>query len=598
MKSIKSLPTQLYLFLFLLSGITGTATIAWADNHNQEKLHTFPDTLDLVYRAELAMNPIVSCADPERNYAAWWQANLNVNPPRMITSYPAYSKFTEALPLVRLLCGSGRLLEVDRTWNQQLLERFTADPPQLAHGPGGGREIITIGILSVLDPDGPWLKVGNHVIDKTLEAMVDKGQWGYFEIPPGWKKRDAKKIFETQSWWGTYHGWTMQGLSQYYRLTGYEPARTAARKVAYYLKDHAGVFSPDGHFLGSHHSQNGLALHFHHNGNAMEGLSEYVLISGDKVMADFVLKCYQYARSHGVPEVGFFPEYLEGRWPDRRGIYDCEACCVADMVGTSMNLSLAGAVDLWDDLDRYVRNMFFEMQMLDDQWLIEYSQTIPETPVKKDEYADNVAPRLIGDFAGWCPFNEFYGGKMPGVMHCCLGNCAKKVYHLWLNAVQFEQDTLQVNLLLNHQNRWSTVKSYIPYEGKVEIIPKKSCKLKIRLPEYVNVNALRTYVQGKRVETRAMGRWLLLDQADANKVVTLEFDLPLSKKQLQAGPQSFNVSFKGNVAYDCDPPGERYPYFLHPEYLHGKVPMRKMKRTLPAILPFLDGAAPIIKVSK
>ena len=261
-----------------------------------------------------------------------------------------------------------------------------------------------------------------------------------------------------------------------------------------------------------------------------------------------------------------------------------------------MNLSLAGAVDLWDDLDRYVRNMFTEMQMLDAQWLIEYSQTLPETPVPDDYYADNVAPRLVGDFAGWCPLNEFYGGEMPGIMHCCLGNCARGLYHLWLNSVQFQHETLQVNLLLNHINRWSIVKSYIPYEGKVEIIPRKSCNLKIRLPEYVNPEAVRCFVQGKRVKSKVNGRWLLLDQVKTDRVVTIMFDMPLSMKRLQAGPQSYNVSFKGNVAYDCDPPGERYPFFLHPEYLRGKTPMRKITHSVPERLPFLDSAVEIESV--
>ena len=56
------------------------------------------------------------------------------------------------------------------------------------------------------------------------------------------------------------------------------------------------------------------------------------------------------------------------------------------------------------------------------------------------------------------------------------------------------------------------------------------------------------------------------------------------------------VSFKGNVAYDCDPPGTRYPYYLHPEYLGGKAPMKDVTRTVPKRLPFLDGAVPVAKV--
>jgi hypothetical protein len=580
------------MIALLMGQLAATITAQTPSSATPEK---FPATLDLVERAELAINPLTSFADPNHDYAVWWMGILGANPPRMQTSYRIYGKFTEALPLVRTITDSPLNRNVDDIWRQQLLQAYNTDNPRglIAHGPDRGRHLVTLAILNCLDPNGPWLDLGKKMVDQTLKALIDRGDWGYLET---WSKNDPNappSYFKEQpTWIASMHGWTLQGLAQFYRQTGYEPALTAARKIAYYLLDHAGTTDPNGAFLARHNSNKGPALHFHHNANIMEALSEFVLISGDRRVADRALKVYRFARSVGVPEVGFFPEYIND-WPDDRRIYDCEGCCVADMVATSLNLSLTGVADLWDDLDRYIRNMFSEMQMLDDRWLLNYSATIPASSVTDQQYADHVPAKLVGDFAGWAPFNEFYGAEMAGIMHCCLGNCARAIYHVWLNCVTFGQGTLKVNLLLNHESRWATVKSLIPCEGAVEITPKQNGKLVVRIPEYVSAWDLQAQTADrKNLSVNVIGRWADLGQVAANKTIILKFPLPVAQKRVDVGGVSYTLTFKGNVAMDCQPRGTRYPFFVHPEYQRPPV-WRETRRIVPSRLPFLDGALPI-----
>ena len=57
-------------------------------------------------------------------------------------------------------------------------------------------------------------------------------------------------------------------------------------------------------------------------------------------------------------------EYL--RWPQGNSVEICE---VADMVFLALYLTRAGIGDYWDDVDRWVRNVYAEGQMLDADFL-------------------------------------------------------------------------------------------------------------------------------------------------------------------------------------------------------------------------------------
>ena len=126
-------------------------------------------------------------------------------------------------------------------------------------------------------------------------------------------------------WEATQEGWTLQGVTSVYSITGSLSARKLADELARYLKDHAQIFDANGRFLARHESEKGPALHFHGNGNTMAALSEYALATHDQEFAGFVQKGYEYARSVGWPLVGFFPEYIDD-WPDDRPYIDCETC--------------------------------------------------------------------------------------------------------------------------------------------------------------------------------------------------------------------------------------------------------------------------------
>ena len=335
-----------------------------------EHLAQTPDTLDLVERARYAINAITRSTNPESEYAVYFTGVLHRNPPTLSGEIPLYGKFMEGLAFMRIMTSgdSGASTQskdfnrhVDHVWRDAFLRRLNEQKPVLT-GPEGGRQLAWLAIQYRQTKDSMWKELGEAAIQRALNVAVHQDDYCY--LP-----RDSEGTMPT-SWEATFQGWTLQGVTQFYMATGSEAALELAGKLARYLKDHSGIFDTDGRFLARHGVDIPIsplstlepALHFHHNGNAMEALMEYALASGESEFGEFVKKCYEYARSlpDSSPLIGFFQEYIDD-WPDHRGVIDCETCCVVDMLLTALWMTKAGVGDYWDDIDRYLRNQFAEM---------------------------------------------------------------------------------------------------------------------------------------------------------------------------------------------------------------------------------------------
>ena len=124
----------------------------------------------------------------------------------------------------------------------------------------------------------------------------------------------------------------------------------------------------------------------------------------------------------------------------------------------------------------------------------------------------------------------------------------------------------------------------------MKIKPKQTCKLVVRLPEYIEPEQFKVKVNNAPMKPSFKGRWAHLGTVKKNAIATVMFPMPLREKRVTVGGVDYTLTIKGNVAVDCQPRGRRYPFFVHPEYMSMTVPYGK--------LPFLDGARKIITVPK
>ncbi len=541
---------------------------------------TIPDTLDLQYRARLGINALTRCTNSSEGYRVYWLGELNRKPPILTQLYSSslsnlYGKFTQSLALCRMATRSTFNTACDVAWKNTITNLFDPGPgPSVTPGVDGGRMLATLAHYYSDDENSTWLTYAQSMVNRSINEFHDKGDWGYFggSMPQGWQ--------------ATFHGWILQGLAHYYRVSGDSTTYTMGNKVANFLKSHAQVFDSNGRFLAKHSSSAGPAFHFHHNGNCMEALSEWVLASGDAALASFVNDSYQYAKSVSWPVIGFFPEYINGEYPDwwRRGRFeDCEACSVYDMMLTALNLTRSGGYDYWDDVDMYTRNMNANMQMTNGDWIYDMIAGYGKQGVPGGATDVNVPERVVGDVAGWSPVNGFvaWWSWSESVMHCCLGNAGRAWYHVWANILTYDSaaNTLAVNLLLKRFSGYADVASFLPYEGRVEIDVKRTFTgLSVRMPGHVDLATVQCTVNGQTRSVSWNGRYLQTGFVKAGDAIAITFTISERAEQITIAGTTYNLIIRGHTCVSIEPPGTHYPYFEGEHYRTGPVQYKYVQR--------------------
>jgi hypothetical protein len=548
-------------------------------------------------------------------------------------------KVMETIPLLRLIGGNYENLEVDQRIRERTLHQIGPDglsywpekgrPWQDMDVPVGGympaigdtsqgqictpslsgRLIGTMTLYWLQDRDPVWKETIEKMIDRLAGFVIEKDRYAYMpeaSIAPGAEVSDDMPMPVGNSW-SCQPAWLVQGLAQYYRVAGYAPARELAEKLAHYLMGPAGNFKEDGTAIGIDH--------LHHHTAVIMAVAELAVVTGNLEFAEMARKSFEYARRQGDPLVGFYPEGM--RYLNDDGTYEyryrspetAETCEIADLITAALKLAEIGHDEYLDDVDRWVRNQFAENQMIHADWIYRLleknavpADTVDEKirkkgegrglrlgnpipmPVKSpDETGDRVPERHIGTFAGWPAANDFvywdpeHHGHL-GAMHCCTANGARAIYYIWENILGYRDGTLRVNLLLNRASPWADVNSYIPYEGQVDVLIKQSCRLEIRIPEWVRPDEVSCEVNHKTGALSFRGRYARVGDVAGGDIVTLSF--PISERTLKTmiGGAPYTVVIKGNTVVMIDPPGKHYPLYQRNHYREDKVRWVKRNR--------------------
>jgi hypothetical protein len=601
-----------------------------------------PDTLDIQDRAALAVNGLTGPTDPEKDHLLYFTVDYSSNPPRMVhaKSDICQTKFEESLPLMRTISGSSLNDHIDPVWMAVALRQIGPDGlfywpyfPWAKYADWGkhqaqraymqdvppldadwssvpifcGRRMGAMTLYMLRDRSGPWNAEIQKIVHGLWSIAIDKGDYAYFpqgEFLPGQPRvSDAAMPVGI---WSSLVGWTIQGLAQYHRVSAYEPAITLAAKLSRYLVRHGRYYGPHGEFLPNYAGDDGGVvsdrdgvpgfgpgptvwkeyIHFQHHTVPLLGLLDYALAAGDHEAAEFVRQAFEWARARGNTLVGYFPENIDhAEWEGS------ETCEVAGMIGLALKLSAAGLGDYWDDADRWIRNQFAENQLRRADWLYRFPQAgliyprrrVPLSQVDDvTQTVDRVPERNIGTFAGWPSANDFYTGQGIGGMHCCTGNGTRALYYIWEHTLAYRDGELKVNLLLNRPSPWADIHSYIPYEGQVDIEMKRSCHLKIRLPEWVKSGQFDCQIDGTRHEVGYDGRYAVVGPVSAKAVVQVRFPIGERVEAVDIEKQRYILTIKGNDVVDIDPPGRFCPYYERDSYRDNVVRWRKTTRFVSA----------------
>lgn len=594
-----------------------------------------PDTLDIQDRIRLAVNGLTGPTDPDKDYLMYFRANFRSNPPSMThdESDSCLSKFMEALPLLRIACGSSLNQQVDPAWMATGLR--TIGPEGVPYWPSlpwaplpstylgesygtfssrdkhycepwyAGRLMSALTVYLTRDPSGPWEKEIRRIVDGLWTLAIERDDFAYFRQGPFVpnKRRDPKAPMPQGSE-SSHAGWTLHGLAQFHRATGYEPAVRLAEKLSRYLRYHGKYYGPNGEFLpgwpGYGHKDEGWSrdeqgfdpgpppinnlMHFQHHMIPLLGMLDHALAVGDADLADFVRQSFEYGRARGDLLMGYFPENVD----NPTELETSEMCEVANMIALALKLTAANVGDYWDDADRWIRNHFTEGQLTRPEWvyhLAEGGLVTGKTRIPPSQYdpvsesCDRVPERNLGAYAGWPSANDWFIGQGSGIMHCCTGNAARALYYIWEHMLHYDRGNLSINLLLNRPSKWADVSSHVPYAGQVDISVKRRIKqLRIRIPEWVTRRQVKCTINGRKCSPDWDRRYALLGPVGAKDEVTMAF--PIAERHVQTDIQSqhYHLITRGNEIVDIYPRGEFCPLYQRDFYRTDQTRWKKTER--------------------
>ncbi len=575
------------------------------------------------------MNGLTGPTDPQLDHLAYFRVNFRHHPPAMHHSKSDVitTKFMESLPLMRLASGSDLNDHVDPVWMHMALRMIGPDGllywPQMPYDkrapdwsppvpPGSrhfalptwnGRMLGAMTIYMLRDPGGPWQATNRGIVDALGKLTVEHDDAAYF--PPGaWVPgpngpRHARVSWKPIGIYASLFGWLIAGLAQFYRHSGYEPARELAAKLSRYLAFHGRYFGPDGEFLPNDGGEDwrpdpatmqgwqapvDRVAHFQHHATPLLGVADYAIAAGDQQLQEFGVKAFEWGKHMGCDLVGYFPESVG----DAREFECSETCEVAAMIGLALKLSAAGIADYWDDADRWIRNQFAENQLLQSDWVYHVAggddlhsrMRIGDTVVRPGaDTADRVPERNIGAFAGWPSANDWYAGQGYGIMHCCTGNATRALYYIWEHILSYEQGRLRINLLLNRPSAWIDLHSHLPHTGQVDVAVKKPLKdLLVRIPGWVKTREVRGRVNGRMRRLSWDGRYAVIGSVKPGDVVSLTFPIGERKEAADIEKRRYLYTIRGADVVDVFPRGRFFPLYQRNHYRSDTTRWRKIKR--------------------
>jgi hypothetical protein len=570
-----------------------------------------PDTLDLADRARYALNTLTKTPDPNKGYAGYQNYYFNSNPPYLEWPPGCMEKYIEAMPLMRIMCGSDLNLDVEKG----MIEK----------GGDGPRIMQALMYRYACDRDPVLLKKSAEIAENFGKAAIYRGDYAYYPLESSFNKETGKweytdRVERDGRGYFDYHppdepSREQQGieghvkrettdvilsLSRWVAMTGdKESLKLCEKLMKYVMKPDLWEPGKPPDLFGVEHGI--FEGHFHGNIRALRGILEYAMLTNNKRLKQFVRDGYEYARNFGIARIGWFPMWI---YPDSYGrprwyATVCEGCCVADMTALAVKLSDAGVGDYWEDVDQYARNQLVEQQVTDANILRAMAKDAEKHEIEPGETAERAIERSIGSFMNFAGVT--HSGNVAA--SCCTGNCSQALYYVWEGIVRCENGAAQVNLLLNRASPWLDIDSYLPYEGKVVIKNKTAKSLSVRIPDWVDKKSVKSALNEKEVNPFWVNNYLVFKDLSAKDVVVIEFPMVETTEKYRGQSLqgvTYECKFRGNTLVDISPREEKenggYSYYrgggrekVYPTYRRDylkrdKAPMKKIIRYVSPVI--------------
>ncbi|MCD6335308.1 MAG: glycoside hydrolase family 127 protein [Candidatus Latescibacteria bacterium] len=544
-----------------------------------------PDTLDLAARARAALNYFIQNPDPEARFQPHFIANLEADPPYLEHSEWDFgdvsSRFVETIAYIRLMTGDLSGLEEEAGLRKFMLSFLDSGDgllyrPKSAYGAyqlassGGnagayiwdqGRVLYALLTWYLIEGDEDVLQRTEKLIDGLDQIAVREGDTCYF----------PSEVYLGNGEWADHvlmwvpDGQPIDPLVRYFELTGDRKALDLARKLAKSVLTRKPLtFGPDGAMLRDAHN-----THFHSRTAALVGLLRLGIATGDEDLIGFVEKAYRWARAQGSSYGWMLEQLRTPKWS--------ETCTITDMINLAVLLAETGRDEYWGDVERFTRNCLVESQILSQDMLPQPWRKVPEQIPGSRSY-DRVAERVIGGFVGSVfPNDRYFEADWNdgfGISGCCSPSGTKGLYLAWSHILTRKSDGVWINLMLNANTPWVEIHSALPYRGRLRILVKKTSKVCVRIPSWVEKNNVEVERNGEPQDVIWEGAYVVREDLKEGDEIEVRYPVKSCEVVEKVAGEEYLLHWRGYTLVGIEPPGKRMPLFQRKEMNRNKVPLK------------------------
>jgi len=365
----------------------------------------------------------------------------------------------------------------------------------------------------------------------------------------------------------------IEPLVRWYEISGDESALNLAGNMTNWFLYHSSFVNYDGSFDMSEEGKGVFADHVYHRMAATAGVIKYGIATGKRDLVEWGKRIFDYVWSFSGG-IGFIPERLKQP-------YGSETCAIRAAVVSAILLAKSGYPEYWNIVERMARNHMVQNQLKDVSWIAQPAQEPIDTETRS---YFNVADRMLGSWSGWSDPNDWVSVRTSGTDSSQTQNCCYRggemLYVVWHNIVTANETGVYVNLSLNRDSEWVLVRSYMPYEGKVEVLVHDASTLLVRVPDWAERAQVDVTVDGNPRTFEWSGEYVKLTGLGPDENVTVTYPLRELVETVPIGgavdvtPPEYTLTWSGDTVVEISPEGTVCPLYQREYFRQEEAPMK------------------------
>ncbi len=331
------------------------------------------------------------------------------------------------------------------------------------------------------------------------------------------------------------------------------------------------------------HKGNGeIGGHNHVQMHAIRGFAQFAYLSREPRYLSWVKAIYDYYRRWAL-DTGWIPEIRS--WDEH--CTHSETCLNGDMFETQIWLALAGYDELWDQIERDLRNYFGIMQFELTDDLLNWFKTVHKDKTEERIVESvKVLKDLEGGFISAMTPNDYVFEVEKGKTHfgmvehkgknivfdmmgCCPPEGMRSIYYAWKYAQQTDDSGVTVYIPIDSETDSAKVETNLPNEAKIAVTMKTSASLKVRVPSWVNRESVTVTINGEKADFSFKGtanNYVCLEELNIGDVVIVEYELVDFYQKITVNycglePKEYTYHWIGNTVASVEPKGEYLPIY-------------------------------------